>query len=73
MLRGKTIELESPVLTVFTFCEFVSVINSKSFTTGCIVVNNLLVDETETVLSIHFVGSNRDLLLPINDKIDVSE
>ena len=72
MLIGITVELSSPVFTVFTFSEFVSTIVSKLGTTGCIVVNNLFVEETEIFVSIHLDGSNNDLLLLTNESIAVS-
>ena len=72
MFIGITIDLSSPPLTTFTFSLFVSVIFSKSWTTGCIDVRSLVVEATEVDSSIHFVGYNKDLLLPTKLSIDVS-
>ena len=57
---------------VLTLSEFVSTIVSKLGITGWILVKSLFVDDVVTFVSIHLLGSNKDLLLPINDKIEVS-
>ena len=72
MFIGITTELLSPDETACILSELVSIIFSKFWTTGCIVVNNLVVELTLLVESIHLELSKIDLLLPTNERIDES-
>src|ERR1035437_5324731 len=63
------VALSVPPSITFTLDAFVSTIFSRSCTTGCTVVSNLVVLDTDVAVSIHFSVSSNDAFEFLKPKI----